>query len=185
MPENVWTLVAIVSIMGLALGAIMFLSQHYTLDGIKAKTVGDGQHGTARWATRGEIIKTFRNVPFRPALWRKGEALPKAHQGLVLGSVGKPNEVTALVDCDDIHGLMIGASVIGKINGKGHAWNKVMLDGAWYNADVCWDDDGIDHSYLLKSDAWFERHAHDFTDKLSTAVFASPTDYEVRGREAG
>jgi len=45
MPGNVWTLVAVVSIMSLALGAIMFLSQHYTLDGIKAKTVGDGQHG--------------------------------------------------------------------------------------------------------------------------------------------
>ena len=114
MPENVWTLVAIVSIMSLALGAIMFLSQHYTLDGIKSKTVGDGQHGTARWATKGEIVKTYRHVPFRPALWRKGEKLPKEHQGLVLGSTGKPNEVTALVDCDDIHCLMIGASGIGK-----------------------------------------------------------------------
>ena len=114
MPGNVWTLVAVVSIMSLALGAIMFLSQHYTLDGIKSKTVGDGQHGTARWATKVEIVKTYRHVPFRPALWRKGEKLPKEHQGLVLGSTGKPNEVTALVDCDDIHCLMIGASGIGK-----------------------------------------------------------------------
>ncbi len=35
-------------------------------------------------------------------------------QGLILGSTGKKDEVTALVDCDDIHCLMIGASGIGK-----------------------------------------------------------------------
>ena len=41
--------------MACILGAILFLSQHYTLDGIKSRTVGDGQHGTARWATKKEI----------------------------------------------------------------------------------------------------------------------------------
>jgi len=50
--------------------------------------VGDGQHGTARWATPGEIKKTFRSVPFQTALWRKGERLPGT-QGLVLGCTGK------------------------------------------------------------------------------------------------
>ncbi len=114
MPSGLWTLAAVVSVMGVVIGAILFFSQHYTLDGIKSKTVGDGQHGTARWATKGEIGKSFRHVPFRPALWRKGEELPTKAQGLILGSTGKKNEVTALVDCDDIHCLMIGASGIGK-----------------------------------------------------------------------
>ena len=82
--------------------------------------------------------------------------------------------------CLDVDSFM----VIGKTNGKGHAWNKLMVENAWYNADVCWDDDGIDHSYLLKSDAWFERHEHEFTDELSTTVFASPASYEAGGREA-
>ena len=59
-----------------------------SLDSIKSKTVGDGQHGTARWATPGEIKKTFRSVPFQTALWRKGERLPGT-QGLVLGCTGK------------------------------------------------------------------------------------------------
>ena len=45
--------------------------------------------------------------------WRKGEHLPR-QQGLVLGSLGRKNHVTALVDCDDIHCLMIGASGVGK-----------------------------------------------------------------------
>ncbi len=73
MPSGLWTLAAVVSVMGVVIGAILFFSQHYTLDGIKSKTVGDGQHGTARWATKREIRHSFQHVPFRPALWRKGE----------------------------------------------------------------------------------------------------------------
>ena len=37
------------------LGLVTFLSSHYNLDGIKSKTVGDGQYGTARFATDIEI----------------------------------------------------------------------------------------------------------------------------------
>ena len=84
-----------------------------SLNGIKAKTVGDGQHGTARWATKKELKTTYRHVPFRPIQWRRGENLPRV-QGLVLGCEGKKNAVTALVDSDDIHCLMIGASGVGK-----------------------------------------------------------------------
>ena len=70
------------------LAAIAAFSSRGSLDSIKSKDVGDGQHGTARWATPAEVRKTFRSVPFQPALWRKGEQLPDA-QGLVLGCVGK------------------------------------------------------------------------------------------------
>ena len=97
----------------LVIGGASFLSGRGSLDSIKSKPVGDGQHGTARWATPKEIGKTFRHVPFRPAEWRKGKELPKA-QGLVLGSQGKKGKITALVDEDDIHCLMIGASGVGK-----------------------------------------------------------------------
>ena len=64
------------------------LSSHYTLGNIKAKTVGDGQHGTARWASEVEIRKAFSLVPFDVASWRKGKNLP-TDQGLVLGSRGR------------------------------------------------------------------------------------------------
>ena len=37
------------------LGGLMFLSNQYSLNGIKSKTVGDGQYGTARFATEKEI----------------------------------------------------------------------------------------------------------------------------------
>ena len=113
MPDNVWNLILPVSIMICIMGAILFFSHHYTLDGIKSKTVGDGQHGTARWATKKEIQQTFKHVPFQTKLWRTGKERPK-EQGLVLGSTGKKGQVIAMVDSDDIHCLMIGASGIGK-----------------------------------------------------------------------
>ncbi len=93
--------------------AVLATHSNGSLNGIKAKTVGDGQHGTARWATKKELRRTYQYIPFRPVQWRKGANLPKV-QGLVLGCEGKKNAVSALVDSDDIHCLMIGASGVGK-----------------------------------------------------------------------
>ena len=104
---------AIGAIMFLVIGGLAFLSHYYTLDGIKSKTVGDGQHGTARWATKQEIRQTYAHVPFEPELWRKGEHLPEK-QGLVLGCEGPKDHVTALVDTDDIHAMVTAASGAGK-----------------------------------------------------------------------
>ena len=113
MNNDTWMLILLLAVVFGALAAITTFSGRGSLDSIKSKTVGDGQHGTARWATPGEIKKAFRSVPFQPALWRKGERLPSA-QGLVLGCTGKKGQLTALVDSDDIHCLMIGASGVGK-----------------------------------------------------------------------
>ena len=113
MNNDTWMLILLLAVVFGALAAITTFSGRGSLDSIKSKTVGDGQHGTARWATPGEIKKTFRSVPFQTALWRKGERLPGA-QGLVLGCTGKKGQLTALVDSDDIHCLMIGASGVGK-----------------------------------------------------------------------
>ena len=40
------------------IGGISLLAHYYTLNGIKSRTVGDGQHGTARFATEKEIRET-------------------------------------------------------------------------------------------------------------------------------
>ena len=71
------------------LGLIAGLSGMYSLN-IRAKTVGHGQHGTARWATKGEIKKTYVHVPFEPQLWRKGKHLP-SEQGIVVGCLTRIN----------------------------------------------------------------------------------------------
>ena len=111
--SNITMLLGAGALMFAVIGGLALLSHHYTLSGIKAKTVGDGQHGTARWATAKEISKTYAHVPFTVKEWRKGRNRP-AEQGLVLGCTGRKNELTALVDSDDIHCLMIGASGVGK-----------------------------------------------------------------------
>lgn len=163
MNENVWPLILLGGGLLAFLLAVSFLSKNYSLNNFKSKTVGDGQHGTARWATPKEIHTTYHVVPFRPRRWRKGEELPTV-QGIILGSMGgrkrrakrgvisqtthkllerlrrptagkkekrKPKkkmsaifkiknvvedqqDVRALVDSDDIHCLMIGASGVGK-----------------------------------------------------------------------
>lgn len=82
------------------------------INGIKSKTVGDGQHGTARWATAGEIKRTFSFSPFTPELWRQGKNLPTV-QGTIVACKGGKN-TTALVDTGDVHTLMIGAAGVGK-----------------------------------------------------------------------
>ena len=95
---------------------LLAVATHFSDSGslnIKSKVVGNGQHGTARWATPKEISQTYTRVLFKPEEWRKGKDLPKV-QGLILGSIGPKGKVTALIDSDDIHCLMIGASGVGK-----------------------------------------------------------------------
>lgn len=111
--SGVWILAAAGAAMFFVIGGLSMLSHYYTLNGIKSRTVGDGQHGTARWATKKEIRSILKHIPFQPAEWRKGENRP-TEQGLVLGCESKKDTLIALVDSDDIHCLMIGASGVGK-----------------------------------------------------------------------
>ena len=120
MTGNPLLLVIVAGIMFAVLGGVTLLSHIYSLNGIKSKTVGDGQHGTARWATQAEIKKIYKHVPFDPQRWRKqaskgetptgddGKPLP---QGIVVGCTGN---TTAMVDTGDVHALMIGAAGVGK-----------------------------------------------------------------------
>ena len=120
MTGNPLLLVIVAGIMFAVLGGVTLLSHIYSLNGIKSKTVGDGQHGTARWATKAEIKKIYKHVPFDPQRWRKqaakgqtptsddGKPLP---QGIVVGCTGN---TTAMVDTSDVHALMIGAAGVGK-----------------------------------------------------------------------
>ncbi|MFI3174769.1 MAG: type IV secretory system conjugative DNA transfer family protein [Bacillota bacterium] len=91
---------------------MMFLLDKKTLN-IKSKTVGDGQHGSARFATAKEISETFRRVKYEPEKWRKGGAkdLP---QGILLGCQISRKKVMTIVEEGDVHTLMIGAAGVGK-----------------------------------------------------------------------
>lgn len=112
MPENAGILIIAAGIMFAILAGIAALSNYHSLN-IKARTVGHGQHGTAQWATRGEITRTYTHVNFVPDLWREGKNLPDK-QGIVVGCKNKKHGTTALVDTGDVHAIMIGAAGVGK-----------------------------------------------------------------------
>ena len=120
MTGNITLLIIVGVVMFAVLGGVTLIAHIYSLNGIKSRTVGDGQHGTARWANRSEIRKTYKHVPFTPEQWREqakeskppvtpdGQPLP---QGIVVGCTGN---TTAMVDTGDVHALMIGAAGVGK-----------------------------------------------------------------------
>jgi len=97
----------------LVMGGIAVLGDVGSMKSFKLKQVGNGQYGTARFATKAEIDRTYKHIPYTPALWRKGDNLPKA-DGLIVGCHETAGQMTALVDDADIHTLMIGASGVGK-----------------------------------------------------------------------
>lgn len=125
--SGIGTVIVITAVMALVLSGVTFLAHIYNLNHIKSRTVGDGQHGTARWATRGEIMKVYRHIPFTPQKWReqaqhgevpsfagvKGEE-KELPQGIVVGCKGGKKNTTAMVDSGDVHALMIGAAGVGK-----------------------------------------------------------------------
>ena len=97
----------------LIIAVIIAIGDGGSLKSFKNKPVGNGQHGTARFATKGEVTKTYKQIPYTPDLWRSGEQLPTV-DGLIVGCNESVGQMTALVDDSDIHTLMIGASGVGK-----------------------------------------------------------------------
>ncbi len=111
--ESITMLIVAGVLMFAVMGGLSFLSGHFALDGIKNKTVGDGQYGTARMATKKEIRDVYRKVRFEPESWRQGKNLPK-DQGILVGCEEAGPMMYGLIDCDDVHCLMIGAAGVGK-----------------------------------------------------------------------
>ena len=112
MNEKQMLIIGIMAVVFIALFIIVNILDSRSLNGIKAKKTGDGQHGTARWATAHEIRQSFVSSPFAPGDWRQGNNLPSV-QGTVVGCSGGKH-TTALVDTGDVHTLMIGAAGVGK-----------------------------------------------------------------------
>ena len=112
MDESKIKAIGIMTVLFILFMIIVNVIDNKGINSIKSKKVGDGQHGTARWATKAEMHRTFSSLPFAPALWREGKELPNI-QGTVVACEGKKN-VSALVDTGDVHTLMIGAAGVGK-----------------------------------------------------------------------
>lgn len=95
------------------IGLAVYFGNNYNLNHIKSKTVGDGQHGTARFATAKEVARTYKCVTYEPKKWRQGKNLPQ-YQGMIVATRDYRHGVHAYVDIDDVHLMMIGAAGVGK-----------------------------------------------------------------------
>ena len=93
MPESMTPLVAVGVIGALFVLLLSLLTNNYSLNNIKSKTVGDGQYGTARWATEQEIRKTYVTVPFDVAAWRAGKKRPTVQVFLTVTKTVSPESV--------------------------------------------------------------------------------------------
>lgn len=117
---------------------------------------------------------------YRSITQGEGSAHPEAHSitgflsggSIVCDGYAKVYQwiLTCLgVDCFVVYG--VGA-------GDNHAWNKVRVNGNWYNADVCWKDTGSGDYYFLRSDSFFRQNRHSFSDDYVTERFASTQNYD-------
>lgn len=114
---NITALIVVATVMFCVLGGVTLLAHIYNLNNIKSKTVGDGQHGTARFSTKAEIRRIYKQIPFTPEEWRKKakkNALPDLPQGIIVGCRNKNGETVAMVDDADVHCMMVGAAGCGK-----------------------------------------------------------------------
>lgn len=93
---------------------ISLASHLYGLNSIRSKTVGHGQHGTARWASRKEVNETYEKVDYEPQKWREDEKSRPKDQGIVVGCETNGSKTVGLVDTGDVHCMMIGAAGVGK-----------------------------------------------------------------------
>ena len=81
---------------------------------IKSRTVGDGQYGSARWASQQEINETYHVIPFEPKKWRTGKSLPQLEGATVLGYLGRPGHVSTRIDISGNHTMLISTTGGGK-----------------------------------------------------------------------
>lgn len=113
MNEKQMILISVLTVIFIVFIVLVNLLDNKSLNGIKSKRIGNGQYGTARWASKTEIKKAFVSLPFEPEKWRKGKNLPTV-QGTIIGCRGTGKNTVALIDEGDVHTLMIGAAGVGK-----------------------------------------------------------------------
>ena len=114
MQSGIITLIIVTGSMFALFIIITTVGNYYSLNRIKNKTVGQGQYGTARWATKKEIKRTYKQVDFQPNEWRENPDSRPTEQGIVVGCKNGRKGTTAMVDTGDVHALMIGAAGVGK-----------------------------------------------------------------------
>lgn len=101
-----------------ALLIILYIAtqKNYNLDSIKNKTVGDGQHGTARWLSESEAKRQYRYIDYDVDAWRsEGKMKLEDADGILVGVRGRyPGKVKTFLETEKVHAMMIASPGAGK-----------------------------------------------------------------------
>ncbi len=101
---------------------------------------------------------------------------------------GYSKAMLALCDRAGIYAIPVIGQAGETGDGQGHIWNKIMIDGKWYDFDVTWDDPVSDigenyirYDYFGISDEQFERtHTADHNKYMNyPAARSDDADYFV------
>ncbi len=108
-----FTMIIIICVAIIVVALLPSLLNTNNLNRIKAKKTGDGQFGTADWATEKELKKNLDFIHYDPKSWRKGVNLP-SKEGTVVGAVKNATKTFAYVDTSDNHTMIVAAPGGGK-----------------------------------------------------------------------
>ncbi len=94
-----------------------------------------------------------------------------SEQGIVQCG-GYAKAIQYLCDKSGIECMVITGN---RSDGSSHAWNKIKIDGEWYNLDTTWDDpifsppvyDYIRYNFFLVPDEWINEKTHINVNKLT------------------
>lgn len=92
---------------------------------------------------------------------------------------GYAEAMALLLNMADVKNVFIAGHSFSKR--EGHGWNKVWLDGNWYNLDATWDDNGSSAGtrHFLKSDSSFRSDGHGtYLDMSNLEVYPAPKNYQ-------
>lgn len=125
----------------------------------KVKAIYEGV--MARTKYNYPVFNKYKDSSDREAMLDDPEfILTQTWLGLVEGADmvcgGYSQSVSSLLDLAGIPNLVVTSFS----DDMGHAWNKVLLDGKWYNLDATWGDNGNASRYFLRSDQTFLRDGH-------------------------
>ena len=79
------------------------------------------------------------------------------------------------IPCIEVTGSLQSSKNAKNFN-TDHSWNKVKVDGAWYNMDICWADTDNYTRWDLRCDADFANRQH-WISGYDNGFIASPKNY--------
>lgn len=105
-----------------------------------------------------EIVKTYHDYLVNQTTYQNAGPTSYDAGGVLLDGAGVCDGYSKALDLLCYLSNIDCVRVAGTAKGQGHAWNKVQVDGQWYNVDVTWDDPTssrpvLRYDYFLVSDA--------------------------------